>query len=130
MEEVWHKGQCHCGHVQFEVHAPKDVTVHACNCSMCMRHGFLHLIVPKAKFRLLKGADNLTEYRFNTGVAQHLFCKTCGVEGFYVPRSNPDGWSVNMRALDQAGFDHIDVQPFDGQNWEAHAHALKQLSQA
>lgn len=128
MEDVWHKGQCHCGRVEFEVQAPTNIIVHACNCSMCAKQGFLHLITPRTKFRLIKGADNLTEYRFNTGVAQHLFCKTCGVESFYVPRSNPDGWSVNLRALDQSKFDHIDVQPFDGQNWEDHAGALKHLS--
>ncbi|MFZ5608601.1 MAG: GFA family protein [Pseudomonadota bacterium] len=125
---VWHQGSCHCGAVRFEVAAPRRVTVQECNCSMCARLGFLHLIVPRSRFRLLAGAEMLSEYRFNTGTARHLFCKTCGVKGFYVPRSNPDGWSVNLRCLDRAGFEAIVIEPFDGQNWEAHGAALAQLS--
>ena len=45
-------------------------------------------------------ADALANYTFLTGVAQHYFCRTCGVRPFYVPRSNPDGYSVNVRCLD------------------------------
>lgn len=128
MEDIWHKGQCHCGSVQFEVMAPKTVTVHACNCSLCNMLGYQHLIVPKSKFRLLKGEAHLTDYRFNSKTARHYFCSKCGVKGFYVPRSNPDGWSVNMRVLDQASFDDVSVEPFDGQNWEQNADSLKHLS--
>lgn len=125
---VTHTGGCHCGAVAFEVDAPAQVTVQACNCSMCTKVGFLHLIVPAKKFRLLAGRDALTTYTFNTGVAQHLFCKVCGVKSFYVPRSNPDGYSVNIRCMDQSTFDDIQVEAFDGQNWEDNADALAHLS--
>ena len=94
---VTHRGGCHCGAVAFEVEAPARVTVSDCNCSVCRMSGFLHLIVPAARFRLLRGKEELSEYRFNTGTAQHLFCRRCGVKSFYVPRSNPDGYSVNLR---------------------------------
>ena len=122
-----YKGGCHCGAVAFEVDAPEDITAQDCNCSICSRSGFLHLIVPKSKFKLLRGADQITTYTFNTGVAQHTFCKVCGVKSFYTPRSNPDGIDVNVRCLDVAP-KTLKIEPIDGQNWEANAAALKQLS--
>jgi len=90
--------------------------------------GFLHLIVPANRFRLRAGAEALVEYRFNTGTAKHLFCGRCGVKSFYVPRSNPDGYSVNARCLEPATILRMDVLPFDGQNWEASAGELADLS--
>ena len=128
LNRSWRRGACHCGAVQFEAQTPDDIVVDECNCSICERTGFLHLIVPKSRFRLLQGEDQLTTYRFNTGVAQHTFCKICGVKGFYTPRSNPDGVSVNLRCLNRADFASIEIRPFDGRNWEANAAALAHLS--
>jgi len=122
-----HAGGCHCGAVRFEVEAPEDVEVEDCNCSICRMTGFLHLIVPASRFRLLSGEDRLTTYRFNTGVAMHRFCSVCGVKAFYVPRSNPDGIDVNVRCLD-APPSSLRIMPFDGRNWEANASALAHKS--
>lgn len=113
MNLVTHRGGCHCGAVTFEVEAPARLTVSDCNCSICRMSGYQHLIVPRARFRLLSGAESLSEYRFNTGTARHLFCRHCGVKSFYVPRSNPDGYSVNARCLDPASIEHIEVELFD-----------------
>lgn len=113
-----HRGGCHCGKVRFEVQAPADLEVDDCNCSMCSKSGYLHLIVPKAQFKLLQGAEALTSYSFNTGIAKHLFCATCGVKSFYVPRSHPDGISVNVRCLDAGSVASMTVTPFDGRDWE------------
>jgi hypothetical protein len=110
---VTHRGGCHCGAVAFEVEAPAHVVVSECNCSICRMSGFLHLIVPRTRFRLLRGADALTEYRFNTGTARHLFCRRCGVKSFYVPRSNPDGYSVNLRCLERSTIVQLAIEPFD-----------------
>ena len=110
---ITHRGGCHCGTIAFEVEAPARVTVSECNCSMCRMTGYLHLIVPRTRLRLLRGADSLSEYTFNTGVARHLFCRHCGVKSFYVPRSNPDGYSVNLRCLERATIEHVDIEPFD-----------------
>jgi hypothetical protein len=110
---VTHRGGCHCGAVTFEVEAPARITVSECQCSICRMSGFLHLIVPRARFHLLSGADVLSEYRFNTGTARHLFCRRCGVKSFYVPRSNPDGYSVNLRCLDRASITEVTIEPFD-----------------
>ena len=126
---VTHTGGCHCGRVRFEVDAPAEIDVDECNCSICSRVSYLHLIVPKSRFRLLRGEESLTSYRFNTGVAQHLFCSTCGVKSFYVPRSHPDGYSVNARCLDQSSIQRCTVRQFDGVNWEEHVVELGQLQE-
>ena len=118
-EYVTHTGGCHCGAVAFEVEAPAKIVASDCNCSICRMSGYLHLIVPRSRFHLLQGADELTEYKFNTGTARHLFCGRCGVKSFYVPRSNPDGYSVNVRCLDPATIEHVEVQLFDDNDREA-----------
>jgi hypothetical protein len=129
MTDITHRGGCHCGRVRFEVDAPAALDVVECNCSICAMGGYLHLIVPTGRFRLLAGGDQLTEYRFGTGVARHLFCRVCGVKAFYVPRSNPDGIDVNVRCLDPATVASVTVQPFDGRNdWERQAGGLEALS--
>ncbi len=125
---VTHAGGCHCGAVAFEVDAPARIAASDCNCSICRMSGFLHLIVPRSRFRLLRGADALTEYKFNTGTARHLFCSRCGVKSFYVPRSNPDGYSVNVRCLDPSTIERVDVQPFDDNDREASEAKIRDLS--
>ena len=124
---VTHRGGCHCGAVRFEVDAPAELEALECNCSLCTRTAFLHLIVPESRFRLVAGAERLISYTFNTGVAKHLFCDRCGVKAFYRPRSNPDGWSVNARCLDPGTVVRLDLRPFDGRDWER-AGDLRHLS--
>jgi hypothetical protein len=121
------RGGCHCGAVRFEVDVPLPPVVYDCNCSMCSKAGYLHLIVPARAFRLLSGEAMLATYTFGTGVAQHRFCRVCGVKSFYVPRSNPDGFSVNLRCLDDPALEGIKVEHFDGRNWEANAPSLGRL---
>jgi hypothetical protein len=113
-----HTGGCHCGRVRFEVIAPASLDVSECNCSICSKSGFLHLIVPSERFKLLSGGDALSTYTFNTGVAKHLFCSICGVKSFYIPRSHPDGISVNARCIDSGSIESMRVRPFDGRDWE------------
>jgi hypothetical protein len=118
-EMIRHTGGCHCGRVRFEVIAPARLKVSDCNCSICSKSGYLHLIVPKSRFKLLSSADILSTYQFNTGTAKHLFCSVCGIKSFYVPRSHPDGYSVNARCLDEGTIEEMLVNPIDGKNWEA-----------
>ncbi len=115
---IVHRGGCHCGRVRFEVTAPADLDVSDCNCSICNKSGFLHLIVPAARFVLLQGGEHLSTYTFNTGVAKHHFCSRCGVKSFYIPRSHPDGVSVNVRCIDPGTIASMNVTPFDGRHWE------------
>ena len=125
-----HCGGCHCGRVRFEVDAATPLQVLDCNCSICRMTGFLHLIVPATRFRLLSGADALVEYRFNTGAARHLFCGHCGIKSFYVPRSHPDGISVNARCLDGIDLAAVHVIPFDDHHREAAMAGIAHLSEA
>lgn len=118
-----YQGGCHCGAIKFEVEASEDIEAEDCNCSICRMTGFLHLIVPRSNFRLVAGDDSITTYRFNTGVAQHTFCRVCGVKPFYIPRSNPDGVDINVRCHSTKPHS-TKVMPFDGQNWEANAKSL------
>ena len=115
---VTHKGGCHCGRVRFEVDAPARIEVIDCDCSVCAKSGYLHLIVPKQQFRLLSGDQALTRYEFNTRTAKHLFCCVCGIKSFYVPRSHPDGYSVNARCIDEGSVEAMVIIAADGKNWE------------
>lgn len=117
---------CHCGRVAFEVDAPKAIRLTDCNCSVCAMSGFLHLFVGKNDIRFTNGSlEDLTLYQFNTKQAQHLFCPTCGVKPLYVPRSHPDGWSVNANCVQQNIIKDAVINPFDGQNWEKNIENLR-----
>lgn len=123
---VTYTGGCHCGAVRFQVVVdPEPQEVVDCNCSICRKKGFLHLIVSQERFTLLRGSEALTTYTFNTGVAKHTFCRICGMHPFYTPRSHPEAVDVNVRCLDGDLVSHFRVQPFDGQNWEESADTLK-----
>jgi hypothetical protein len=112
------EGGCHCGRVRFRARVDLDL-LSQCSCSICTKKGILHLPVLPADFELLRGKDALTVYTFGTGVAQHPFCAQCGMNAFYVPRSQPDKVTVNARCLD--GIDGPALRParfFDGRHWE------------
>ncbi|MEE8109014.1 MAG: GFA family protein [Gammaproteobacteria bacterium] len=117
-EKIEYRGGCHCGAVRFVIRAPSELEVIDCNCSMCVMTGFQHLIVAAEDFTLLSGKEALSDYRFNTGIARHFFCRECGIKSFYVPRSHPDGFSVNLRCLDPGQVDEVSRLAFDGAHWE------------
>ncbi len=122
-------GGCHSRAVCFQVEAELPWELGRCNCSVCSKSGYLHLIVPNQQFFLLQGEENLTTYTFNSGVAKHFFCKTCGIKPFYVPRSNPDGMDVNVNCLDEVPI-QVELVEFDGRNWEKNAHKLAHKTQS
>jgi hypothetical protein len=115
--EKTYQGGCHCGQVRFQV--TSDLTgVLECNCSICTKKGFLHLIVAPDKFALLTEPAALSTYTFNTGIAKHTFCRACGIHAFYTPRSHPDKIDVNVRCLEGVDLAAVAVTPFDGRHWE------------
>jgi hypothetical protein len=111
-------GGCHCGLVRFEAEVGEEpLEVLDCNCSICSMTGYLHLIVPDTRFRLLEGQGETTTYRFGTGRARHIFCAQCGIKSFYRPRSHPDGISISLRCVD--GWERLAVRivSFEGRDW-------------
>jgi hypothetical protein len=115
---ITHSGGCHCGRVRFEVIAPEVLQVSDCNCSICAKSGYLHLMVPKSRFKLLRGSDVLTTYQFNTHIAKHFFCSVCGIKSFYVPREHPEGFRINVRCLDDGTVEELLVTAENGREWE------------
>ena len=114
-------GGCHCQSVRFSISIQKPIEetkIILCNCSMCDKFGYLHLILPKNDVSFDTSFSQLTNYQFNTKTAKHYFCKTCGVKSFYQPRSHPDCWSVNARCLDDFSNSKFIIETFDGKNWE------------
>ena len=117
-------GGCHCGKVKFEIRIPDRVVVHRCSCSICQKSGYLHLIVAADRFNLLCGDECLTDYRFHTGVARHLFCAVCGIKSFYVPRSHPESFSVNLNCIELPDGVDVTTEDFDGRNWSKNRESL------
>ena len=120
----WLAGGCHCGAVRFRV-LVRTFEALDCNCSICRKKGFLHVVVPPEDFQLVTGDDAMTTYRFNTGAAKHYFCATCGIHPFYEPRSHPGSIDVNARCLDGEALARFRVVAFDGQNWEANVEKIR-----
>ncbi len=111
-------GGCHCGAVRFEALSDPRPEMLDCNCSICSASGYLHLFIPHERFTLLSGSDHLTSYRFGSGQAEHLFCRTCGIKSFYQPKSHPSDWSVHLNCLDDASLIDPVITKFDGRNWD------------
>eukprot|EP00695_Tsukubamonas_globosa_P003043 TRINITY_DN442_c0_g1_i1.p1 TRINITY_DN442_c0_g1~~TRINITY_DN442_c0_g1_i1.p1 ORF type:complete len:150 (-),score=43.46 TRINITY_DN442_c0_g1_i1:32-427(-) len=129
MTERKYVGGCHCGGVRFEVEAAENIEALDCNCTVCNKKGFLHLIVPKSKFNLLTPEENMGLYTWGTGVAKHYFCKTCGISSWYIPRSNPDGIDINVRCLEDVDLSAVKITPFNGRgDWDKSAAQIEGLS--
>ncbi|CAB3398448.1 unnamed protein product [Caenorhabditis bovis] len=118
MSDVVHVGSCHCGTVKWKVRAPEVVDAIQCNCSICKKKQNHHFIIKLDRFELLEGADNIATYTFNSGQAKHTFCKTCGVQSFYYPRSNPNDIAIMPHCIDGDTLKSINWTNFDGRNWE------------
>lgn len=123
-EKVWKSGGCHCGEVNFKV-LDSFSKITRCDCSICNKKGFLHIIVTKDCFELVSGSEELSSYQFNTKTANHLFCKKCGISSFYIPRSHPDGYSINARCVDDLDFSQVEFVDFEGSEWEKNINTLK-----
>lgn len=118
-KEVLYKGGCHCKAIEFHVLSSPNLVVWKCNCSICTMKQNYYFVVPKDKFRLIKGENYLTLYQFNTKTAKHYFCKVCGVQSFYIPRSNPDGVAVTLNCINNLEVGNsVKFENFDGVQWE------------
>lgn len=107
-------GGCHCGKVRYEFDG--DVSeVMECNCSHCSKKGMLLYFVDKDKFKLLSGAENLSEYTFNKKAIRHLFCKTCGTQSFAEGVTFPKA-CINARCVDELDLSVIPRKQFNGKD--------------
>jgi len=71
--------------------------------------------VPIENHRVVKGAEKLTLYQWNTKVAKHYFCSICGIYTHHQRRSNPRELGVNVGCLEGVDlFDLRDVSVADG----------------
>jgi hypothetical protein len=112
-----YSGGCHCGAIRFEVEGElRDLDV--CNCSICRMTAYVHWSVPPERFRLLTPESAFETYRFGTGVAEHRFCRTCGISPFRRSRSEPEMLDVNARCLEGVDAEALPVGRFDGVHWE------------
>ncbi len=89
---------CHCGAVQLEVLTDLEI-IKQCNCSICIRKNAKMCMVPKEAINILKGKENLTSYKFNTMIAEHFFCKICGIYTHHHRRSDPNGAAINIGCI-------------------------------
>jgi len=119
-----HKASCHCGKVQIFFEAPSEVQVTLCNCSICNRAGYEHVFVPQDQTTIL-GDANLITYTFGTYAAKHFFCQTCGIKPFYIPKSHPEDYSINLRCVEGETLTVSETIEFDGQNWEKNIDNLR-----
>ncbi|KAK8359720.1 hypothetical protein V6Z11_A04G116100 [Gossypium hirsutum] len=116
---VFHDGDCHYKKVRWKVQAPTSVIAKKFNCFDYFMRGNTHFIVSRQWFELLGDSDQFTiTYTFGTHTAKHIFCKFCGITSFYTPWSNLDGIAVTLICLDIGTFSHVEIQNFDGKNWE------------
>jgi hypothetical protein len=122
-----HRGSCHCGGIAFEVEGEIGAVLE-CNCSICTKKAYLHWVVPRDAFHLQTAEDAISTYTFNTGIAQHHFCRVCGVAPFYIPRSHPDQIDVNLRCVEGVDLANLPIHRFDGQNWDESIQALLEKS--
>lgn len=110
-------GSCQCGAVAFEVDLDLDQTI-TCNCSRCRRLGSVLSAASASQFGLLRGQDNLTEYLFNKHAIHHLFCRTCGIQGFSRGKGH-DGSEmvmVNVNTLHDVDPRALHPQHYDGRS--------------
>lgn len=116
--ELKHQGSCHCREVLFEIELSNGIEdPKRCNCSFCRRRGTIVAVVPKEKFKILKGSDQLSLYEFNTRAAQHYFCSVCGIHTHNVSRTNPNQIRFNVGCLEGVNpFELGDVPVSDGIN--------------
>lgn len=105
--EMTRRGSCHCGSVKFEVVLSDGFnTIRRCNCSLCSMRGAVAASAKLSDLKIVSGEENLTIYQFNTKVAEHYFCKKCGIYTHHKRRSNPDEFGINIACLEG-------VSPFD-----------------
>ena len=106
-------GSCHCKNIEFQIETDLEKIIQ-CNCSICIRRNAKMIIVPKDKFNLIKGEQDLALYQFNSNIAKHYFCKKCGIYTHHNRKSDPNGMGVNLGCIYELDAMDYDAISFDG----------------
>ncbi len=108
------KATCHCGAIELHLKLPNGIAnPHRCDCSFCRRRAAPNISIPLADLEVIRGADKLSLYTWNTGTAQHYFCSICGIYTHHQRRSNPKEFGVNLGVIE--GINPADYEPMP---WE------------
>jgi hypothetical protein len=111
-----HKASCHCGAVELELTLPNGIeNPRRCDCSICRRKGAIVGSIELSGLRIVKGAEVLRLYQFNTNTAKHYFCSNCGIYTHHQRRSNPHLYGYNIGCLEGVNpFELGDIVTVDG----------------
>ena len=107
--------KCHCGAVELEVNTDLKA-IKQCNCSICIRKNAKMCMVTKDSIQIIKGKENLSSYKFNTMIAEHFFCKTCGIYTHHNRRSDPNGAAINIGCIEEINPFHYEAEFIDMKN--------------
>ena len=108
------KATCHCGAVELRLKLPHGIQdPHRCDCSFCRRRAAPTVSVPLADLEVVRGADKLSLYTWNTGTAQHYFCSICGIYTHHQRRSNPNEFGVNLGTIEGVNPADLEPMPWD-----------------
>ena len=113
-----YKGRCHCGDISFSFQQGEIDKGIRCNCSMCRRKGAVmsDFTLSPEELDIEVKNDALGLYQFDTRVAEHYFCKTCGIYPFHVTMRKPGYYRVNLGCIDEVDTNALEVSLFDGKN--------------
>lgn len=106
-------GSCHCGNVSFTVESELDEFT-TCDCSLCVKKNAVMLKVHASGFELHTDWEQLGLYQWNTEIAQHYFCKNCGIYTFHRKRAAPDHYGVNVFCLDNVDIACVPIRATEG----------------
>lgn len=111
-------GSCHCGVIRFSFQSGPIERGIRCNCSICRRKGALMsdftLAPEEFHYEAEEGALGL--YQFDTKVAEHYFCKRCGIYTFHVTFRKPGHFRVNLGCIDGVDTESLEYTLFDGKS--------------
>ena len=105
------KGKCHCGSIKFSINT-KIRDLRRCNCSICSRKGFVMGTALIDELTITSGEKNLTSYKWNTKIAEHFFCKICGINTHHKRRSDPNQYGYNIGCIEGFEMSWIEDAPF------------------
>lgn len=114
-----YNGNCHCGSITFSFKHEDTIDKGVrCNCSICKRKGAVmsEFTLSPDELDIKVEGDNLGLYQFDSKIAEHFFCKNCGIYPFHVTMRKPGHYRVNLGCVDDVDTFNLEVSIFDGKS--------------